>query len=64
LKEFVVNWFRHGIGFPAGAWRALAMVILLALAPGIALLRLVIWFLTREHDKEESESDYWRMHGE
>ena len=39
------------------------MVILLALVPGIALLRLVIWLLTPERDKDESESNYWRIHG-
>jgi hypothetical protein len=39
------------------------MVILLALVPGIALLKLVIWRLTPERDKDESEEDYWRMHG-
>jgi hypothetical protein len=32
-----VNWFRHhGLGFHAGIW----LVILLALVPGIALLKL------------------------
>jgi hypothetical protein len=65
LKEFVVNWFRHfGLGFHAGEWRALAIVILLALVPGIALLKLVLWLLTPEHDKDQSERDYWHMHGE
>ncbi len=64
LKEFVVNWFRHyGLGFHAGDWVALAAVILLALVPGIALLKLVIWLLTPEREKDESERDYWRIHG-
>jgi len=63
LEEFVVNWFRHyGLGFHAGGWLALAVVILLALVPGIALLRLVNWLLTSERDKDESERDYWRIH--
>ena len=57
-----MNWFRHhGFGFHAGEWLALAVVILLALVPGIALLKLVIWLLTPERDKDES--DYWRIHG-
>ena len=43
---------------------ALATVILLALVLGIALLRLVVWLLTPERDKDKSERDYWRMHGE
>ena len=64
LKEFVVNLFRHyGLGFHAGEWRALAMVISFALVPGIALLKLVIWLFTPEPDKDESERDYWRTHG-
>jgi hypothetical protein len=58
-----VNWFRHYRGFHAGEWLSLAMVILLALVPGIALLKLVIWLLTPERDKDESEEAYWRMHG-
>jgi hypothetical protein len=49
-----VNWFRHYRGFHAGEWLSLAMVILLALVPGIALLKLVIWRLTPERDKDES----------
>ena len=59
-----MNWFRHyGNGVHAGEWLWLAMVILLALVPGIALLKLVIWLLTPERDKDESEEAYWRMHG-
>jgi hypothetical protein len=56
-----VNWFRHhGLGFHAGIW----LVILLALVPGIALLKLVIGLLlTPGRDKDESERDYWRAHG-
>jgi predicted nucleotidyltransferase len=59
-----VNWFRHvGIGFHSGEWLASAIVILLALVPGIALLKLVIWLLTPERDRDESGNDYWRRHG-
>jgi len=39
------------------------MVILVALVTGIALLTLVIWLLTPERDKDDSERDYWRKHG-
>jgi len=60
-----VNWFRHyGLGFHAEEWLALAGVVLLALVLGIALLRLVIWLLTPERDKDASERDYWHTHGE
>ena len=62
-----MNRFRHcGLGFHAGGWLALAMVILLALVPGTALLKkLVIWLFKRKRDTNESESerDYWRIHG-
>jgi hypothetical protein len=59
-----VNWFRHyGNGIHEGDWLSLAMVILLALVPDIALLRLVIWLFTPDRDKDESAEDYWRMHG-
>jgi hypothetical protein len=63
-----VNWFRHcGLGFHAGGWLALAMVILLALVPGTALLKLVIWLFKRKRDTNESEDkserEYWRIHG-
>jgi hypothetical protein len=60
-----VNWFRqYGLAFHTGEWHALAVVILLALVPGIALLKLAIWLLTPESDKGESERDYWRIHGD
>ena len=63
LKEFVVNWFtRYVFGCHVNKWLA---VILLALV-GVALLKLVIWFLTPERDADESgnesEKDYWRIH--
>jgi len=43
------------------------MVILLALVPGTALLKLVIWLFKRKRDTNESEDkserEYWRIHG-
>jgi hypothetical protein len=63
LKEFVVNWFtRYVFGCHVSKWLALAEVILLALV-GVALLKLVFWLLTPERDADESERDYWRIHG-
>jgi hypothetical protein len=65
LRELLVNWFRHyRLGIHAGEWLMLAKVTLLALAAGIALSKLAIWLLTPERDKDESERDYWRIHGE
>ena len=68
LKGFVVKWFRqHGLGFHAGEWLALAMIVFLSFALGIAVLKLVFSLLTRERDTDESEDDnekdYWHTHG-
>jgi hypothetical protein len=55
-----LNWFtRYVFGCHVSRWLA---VILLALV-GVALLKLVIWLLTPERDADESEKDYWRIHG-
>jgi hypothetical protein len=69
LKEFVVNWFRHGaFGFHMGEWLALAMVILLSCALSIALSKLVFWLFARQREADEregeAEKEYWRIHGE
>jgi len=61
-----VNWFRHyGLGFHAGGWLALAMVILVSFALCIASLKLFFWFLTRKRDADEGEGEkeYWRVRG-
>jgi hypothetical protein len=59
-----VNWFRHfGFGSHADERLALAMVLLLSFALCIASLKLVRWLLTRKRDTDESEKDYWRIHG-
>ena len=63
LKEFVVDWLgRDGFGSDPGEWLA-ALAILVLFALGIALLRLVFWFLKRKRDTDESKSGYWRIHG-
>ena len=44
-----MNWFRHdAFGSHVDEWLALAMVILLSFAVGIALLRLIYWLVTRD----------------
>ena len=59
-----MNWFRnYAFGSHAGQWLALAMVILVSFALCIASLRLVFWFLTRKRDADESDREYWRIHG-
>ena len=59
-----MNWFRRdGFGFHAGEWLAVALVILLSLALCIALLRLVFRLFKRKGDTNESERNYWRIHG-
>ena len=63
-KEFVVNWFRRcAFGSRLGEWLALALVTLLTFALCVALLRLVFRLPKSERDTDESESDYWRIHG-
>ena len=64
MKEFVVNWLRRdGFGFHAGEGLAFALVTLLLFVLCVALLRLVFRLFKRERDTDESESDYWRIHG-
>ncbi len=64
LKKFVGNWFRRDVfGSHAGEWLALAIVILLSFALCIALSKLVWWLRTRKREADESEKEYWRIHG-
>jgi len=64
LKENVVNWFRRdAFGSHAGEWLALAIVILLSFALCIALSKLVWWLRRRKREADESEKEYWRIHG-
>jgi hypothetical protein len=64
LKESVVNWLgRDGFGSHPGGWLALALVILLLFALRIALLRLVFGLFKRKGDTDQSDRDYWRIHG-
>ncbi len=59
-----MTWFRRdGLAFHVGEWLALALVILLTFALCIALLRLVFGLFKRKGDTDESERDYWRIHG-
>ena len=59
-----MTWFRRdGFGFHAGEWLAFALVILLLFALWTALLRLVLGLFKRKGDTDESERDYWRIHG-
>jgi len=63
-KELVVNWFRRcAFGSHVGEGLELALVILLTFALCVALLRLVFWLLKRKRDTDESDSEYWRIHG-
>jgi hypothetical protein len=59
-----VNWFRHyGFGSHGHEWLVLAMFLLLSFALYIASLKLVFWLLSRKRDTDESEKEYWRIHG-
>jgi len=41
----------------------LATVILLSFVLGIVLLKLVFSIRTRKRDVDQSEKEYWRIHG-
>ena len=59
-----MTWFRSGgFGFHAGGWLVFALVILLVFALCVVLLKLVFRLFKREGGTDESESDYWRIHG-
>ena len=59
-----MNWFRRCVfGSHLGEWLVFALVILVAFALCVALIRLVFRLLKRERNTNESESDYWRIHG-
>jgi Kef-type K+ transport system membrane component KefB len=59
-----VNWFwRDGFAFHVGEWLTFALVILLIFALCIVLIRLLFRLFRRERDTDESDSDYWRIHG-
>jgi len=59
-----VNWFgRDRFGFHVGEWLTFALAIVLIFALCIALTRLLFRLFRRDRDTDESESDYWRIHG-
>jgi len=59
-----VNWFRRDVfGSPAGEWLALAIVVLLTFALRIAVPKLFWWLRSRKREEDESEKEYWRIHG-
>ncbi len=57
-----MNWFaNHAFGSHAADWLALVVVIALALCLGT--VKFVFWLHSHERDTEESDREYWRMHG-
>jgi len=61
---FFMNWFtNYAFGSHAAEWLALAVVILLALALCTGTLKFIPSLFTHERDADESEKDYWRIHG-
>jgi hypothetical protein len=65
VEEVIVGtWsWSDGFGFHFGEWFTFALVILLLFASCIALLRLVFRLFKRKGNMDESERDYWRIHG-
>jgi hypothetical protein len=59
-----VNWFRCvGPGLHAGEWLGLGLAVVLLFALCMTLLRFVFGLFLCKSDKDESERDYWRIHG-
>jgi hypothetical protein len=58
---------RDGLGFYAGDWFPVALVISLLILLCVAWLRRIFEFLKRKRDtdesEDESEKEYWRIHG-
>jgi hypothetical protein len=64
-KEFVVSLFgRDSFSFHSGERMASALVALLVFASFVALLGRALRRVGRKGDTEESDSNYWRIHGE
>jgi hypothetical protein len=57
-----VNWFR-ALDPLAAEWLVLAIVIVLSFALSIGSSKLVWWLRTRKSDTDESEREYWHIHG-
>jgi len=59
-----VNWFRRDVfGTLAGEWLALAIVVLLTFAFRVAAPKLFWRLRSRKRASDESEKEYWRIHG-
>lgn len=63
-----MNWFRQYVfGSHEGEWLALAMVIFLLFVLRIVALRFWLWLITHirstHEGEDESEKEYWRIHG-
>ena len=64
LRHVFMNWFtNYAFGSHAAEWLALAVVILLALALCTGTLKFIPSLFTHKRDADESEKDYWRIHG-
>lgn len=59
---------RHAFDFHTREWLALALAVSLSFALCSASIKLVCWLLKRERHTEgsedETEKEYWHMHGE
>jgi hypothetical protein len=63
-REFLVTWFRrYAFASHTGEWLAVVMVVLLSFGLCIASSRLALWRLTRKRNANESDREYWSIHG-
>ena len=59
-----MNWFTtYASGPRAASWFAFGLVILLLPALCIGIYKTVYRMLTDKREEDESEKEYWRIHG-
>jgi hypothetical protein len=58
-------WLTHCVfGSHVVAWLALGVVVVLTLTVRIGARSLIFWVAAHKRDRDKSEKEYWRMHGE
>jgi hypothetical protein len=60
-----MHWLTHyAFGSHLVDWFALVIVVVLTVAVRIGTRRFMLWLLSHKRDRDKSENEYWRMHGE
>jgi hypothetical protein len=59
-----MHWLtNYAVGSHLVDWLALAAAAVLVIAVRIGTRRFIMWLLTHKRDSDESEREYWRIHG-